>query len=79
MNATAFSALRAEVRVLRARARQVANGKIEAMRLKLEDTTPEEMGWPDISPEDLVVSEWWCWYRDEIDIGRKDIRASLGA
>jgi hypothetical protein len=40
-------------------ARTAAEQAIEMAR-QLEHLTPEKMGWPDLSPEELVASEFRC-------------------
>ena len=46
-------------------ATRIANEMAAEMRRKLEDATPEELGWPDMTPDELVAAEWRCWVEAE--------------
>ena len=48
------------------RARKIADEQAAEMRRKLETLTPAQMGWPNIRPDELVESEWRCWFDAEI-------------
>jgi hypothetical protein len=41
------------------------------MARKLEHLTPEKMGWPGLSPAELVASEFRCWLMEEMNEARK--------
>jgi hypothetical protein len=53
------------------RAALVAAEQAIEMARKLEDSTPAEMGWPELSPEELIASEFRCWLMEEAHEIRK--------
>ena len=42
------------------RAEQVAIEQSNEMRRKLEDSTPAQLGWPDLTAEELIAAEYQC-------------------
>jgi len=53
------------------RAAMTAAEQAIEMARQLEHLTPEEMGWPCLSPEQLVASEFRCWLSEEMNEARK--------
>jgi hypothetical protein len=49
------------------RAKRTADEMAEQMRCQLQHSTPEELGWPDLTPEELVAAEWRCWFDEEMN------------
>jgi hypothetical protein len=47
------------------RAEQVATEQANEMRRKLEHLTPAQMGWPGLTAEELIASEYQCWLEEE--------------
>jgi hypothetical protein len=47
-----------------------AEQAIEVARQR-EHSTPEGTGWPGLSPQDLVASEFRCWLTEEMNEARK--------
>ena len=44
-----------------------ANEAAAEMRRKLEGgLTPAAMGWPHLTADELVASEWRCWFKQEL-------------
>jgi len=52
------------------RAAMTASEQAIGMARQLEHSTPEEMGWPGASPEELVSSEFQCWLSEEMNEAR---------
>jgi hypothetical protein len=48
------------------RAVRVADEQASEMRRKLAELTPVDMGFPDITAEELIESEWCCWFDEEM-------------
>jgi hypothetical protein len=49
------------------RAVRVADGQANEMRRKLEGgLTPALIGWPHLTAEELIESEWHCWFDQEM-------------
>jgi hypothetical protein len=57
--------------IITERAKCTARAMAAEMRRNLEDATPEELGWPHLTPDELVASEWRCWFQEELAIYRK--------
>ena len=57
------------------RAREVADEMAAQMAAALKHHTPEELGWQGLTPEELIESEWRCWFDEEM---RKAERRSCG-
>jgi hypothetical protein len=51
-------------------AARIADAMADEMRRNLEVLTPEGMGLENMSPEELIASEWQCWYYEEVRCGR---------
>jgi hypothetical protein len=47
------------------RAAAVAAEMADEMRRKLEYATPAELGWPNLTAEELIASEYQCWLIEE--------------
>jgi hypothetical protein len=47
------------------RAAAVAAEAANVMRRKLEHATPAELGWPGLTAEELIASEYRCWLGEE--------------
>jgi hypothetical protein len=51
------------------RAKAIADEAAADMRRQLEGLTPADiadMGWPDLTADELVASEWQCWFDEEM-------------
>jgi hypothetical protein len=50
------------------RAVRVADEQANEMRRKLEGgLTPAFIGWPGLTAEELIESEWRCWFSEEMN------------
>lgn len=49
------------------RAERVARDAAAEMRRQLEHCTPADMGWPALTAEELIASEYQCWLAAEAD------------
>lgn len=45
---------------------RIATECATAMARKLEHSTPEKMGYSDMTPEELIASEWRTWFEQEL-------------
>lgn len=45
------------------------------MRRQLETLSPAEMGWPRLTPDELVERERRCWFDDEDNEGQGGVSA----
>ena len=50
----------------RTRVERVADECAAQMRRKLEHLTPAQMGWPDMTAQELVAAEYQCWLQEEL-------------
>jgi hypothetical protein len=48
------------------RAQKLADEMAAEMARKLQHSTPADMGWPDVTPEQLIEGERRCWLEDEL-------------
>jgi hypothetical protein len=53
--------------------RQAAESAIEMAR-QLEHSTPANLGWPKLSPQELVAFEFRCWLSEEMNEARERAR-----
>jgi hypothetical protein len=53
------------------RAERHATEQANEMRRKLEHLTPAQMGWPGLTAEELIASEYRCWLDEELEEERK--------
>jgi hypothetical protein len=51
-------------------AEQVADEMSRQMLRQLEHNTPAELGFPDMTADELVASEWRCWFEEEQRLNR---------
>jgi hypothetical protein len=57
-----------------AEAKAVADEAAAEMQRYIGDATPEEiaeMGWPGMTADELVASEWQCWFQEELHTLRR--------
>jgi hypothetical protein len=47
-------------------ATRIADEMADEMRHKLQDATPEDLGYPGMTADELVASEWRCWFKQEL-------------
>jgi hypothetical protein len=47
------------------RAAAVAAEMADEMRRKLEHAAPADLGWPGLSADELIASEYQCWLDEE--------------
>ena len=67
---TAYETVIAEKRKRAAEAARVADDQAAEVRRQLEYITPEELGWPGMTADELVASEWKCWFDEELRVAR---------
>ena len=53
-----------------AQAVRAANEAAERMCEQLRYSTPDELGWPDKTAEELIAAEWRSWFEEEQRIAR---------
>jgi hypothetical protein len=51
-------------------AQSVANDMAAEMAPQTGRRDTAEMGWPDMTAEALIESEWLCWFEEELSIAR---------
>jgi hypothetical protein len=56
----------------------LANEMADQMRRNLEVLTPAQMGWPHLTPEQLIESERQCWLDEFAEEARKAAEAATG-
>jgi hypothetical protein len=54
--------------------RQAAESAIEMAFRQLEHSAPANLGWPKLSPEELVASEFRRWLSEEMNEARERAR-----
>ena len=59
----------------RTAAERVGDAAASEMRRQLEDLTPEDLGYPGMTADELIASERQCWIDEETRIDAQDVGA----